>query len=153
MMQNVSILNKKEIKNILARIKDQFDIEEIKLDYVFMRNPKEKIYIANKEIFNLDFEKLRINSIGMYFGQIKEGRVRLSIEGAQLIGKHAKKNVVELDDVEARQWLKGIDLDKSVESKGFVIIKNNKDILGCGKSTGEKIWNYTSKARRIHASD
>ena len=152
MMQNFSVMNKKEVKNILARIKDQWGIDA-ELDYVFLKSPKDKIYLANKEIFNLDFEKLRINSIGMYFAQVKEGDVRLSIEGAQLIGKNAKKNVVELDDLEARQWLKGIDLDKVTQEKGFVMIKNNGDILGCGKSTGDKIWNYTSKVRRIQASD
>ena len=151
-MQNLSILNKKEIKKILEIIREQWGIDA-ELDYAFLKNNKDKIYIANKEVFNLDFKKLRINSIGMYFGQLKDNTLRLSIEGSQLIGKDAKKNVVELDKGEVRKWLKGIDLDKEADAKGFVIMKHGSDILGCGKVQEKKILNYVPKARRIQSSD
>jgi len=92
-MQNLKFLNKKEIKNILDLIRKQWDCDA-KLDYVFSMNEKGKIYIVNREISEIDLSKLRISSIGLYFGTLVEGSsLRLSIEGSQLVGPKAKKNV------------------------------------------------------------
>ena len=151
-MQNLTILNKKEIKKILEIIKDQWDFDA-ELDYAFLKNNKDKLYIANKEVFNLDFKKLRINSIGMYFGQLKDNTLRLSIEGSQLIGKDAKKNVVELDDAETMKWFKGEDLQKECKDcEGFVLMKHDRDFMGTGKYANGKILNFVGKTRRISVS-
>jgi len=147
-MQKLKILNKKEMKRILNLIKKQFSYET-DLDYVFLMNEKNKIYVANKQIFDLDLNKLNINSVGMYFAFLKDNEIRLSIEGSQIIGKKAKKNVLELNDKEAKDWLKGIDLDKKTNNQGFVLIKHKNDFLGCGKQTKDKILNYVPKIRRV----
>ncbi len=149
-MHNLKILNKKEIKNILNIIKKQWDCD-VELDYVFLINEKNKIYIVNKEISRIGFDKLRINSIGLYLGTLYDNEIRLSIEGSQLIGKKAKKNVIELDKKETKEWMKGIDLAKKTKEKGFVIIKHKDDFLGCGKAVNDKILNYVPKARRINS--
>lgn len=149
-MQNLKFLNKKEIKNILNLIKNQWNCD-IELDYVFLISEKDKIYIVNKEISKIDLSKLRINSIGLYFGTVVEGNsLRLSIEGSQFIGPKAKKNIIELNEKEFKEWMKGIDIEKDVEEKGFVIIKYKDDFLGCGKAVDKKILNYVPKARRLN---
>ena len=148
-MQNLKILNKKEIKNILKLIKKQWDCD-IKLDYTFLKNEKDKLYIVTKEISKIDLDKLRVNNFGIYFATMAENTLRLSIEGSQIIGPNAKKNILELDEEETKQWLKGIDLEKQTKEKGFVIIKNNNDFIGCGKAVEKKILNYVPKARRIN---
>lgn len=151
-MQNLKILNKKEIKNILSIIKKQFDAD-VKLDYVFLINNKNRLYIVNKEVFDINIDKLKINSFGLYFGEFRSDGLRLSIEGSQLIGPYAKKNVLELDDKQAREWLKGYDSFLKLKEKGFVIIKNKNDFLGCGKVVENKILNYVPKTRRLRVSD
>ena len=151
-MQNLKILNKKEIKNIFSLIEKQFGCKT-NLDYVFLINKKNKIYVVNKEVFDFDLTKLKINSLGLYFAQLKDNEIRFSIEGSQIIGPKAKKNVVELNEKEARNWLKGFDLDKKTKNNGFVIIKHKNDFLGCGKQVKEKILNYVPKNRRLMASD
>lgn len=151
-MQNLKILNKKEIKNILKLIKKQWDCD-IKLDYAFLQNEKNKVFIVNKEISNIDLDNLRINSLGIYFATMAENTLRLSIEGSQIIGPNAKKNILRLNEEETKQWLKGIDLEKDNKEKGFLIIKNNNDFLGCGKAVEKKILNYVPKARRINVID
>lgn len=145
-MQKLKILNKKETKPILKALEEEWGFRE-ELDYVFLKTEKGKIYTAGKEVFDLDLSKMRINSIGMYFGEMKNG-LRLSIEGSQLIGPKSGKNIVELNDREAGEWMSGIDIDKKAPD-GFVIIKHNDDFLGTGKSKDGKILNFVPKTRRI----
>ena len=151
------ILNKKEIKKILAIIKTQWNAEP-ELDYAFFLSEKDRVYIVNKEIGDYDLSRLRINSVGIYFGELFNGTLRLSIEGAQIVGPSAKRNVAELKDEEIKKWLNGQDItndecrmtnDEFGELSGFVIIKNKKDFYGCGKVTGERILNFVPKIRRV----
>jgi len=109
--------------------------------------------MINKDFSEIDIEKIRINSIGLYFGETFHNEIRLSIEGSQLIGKDCTKNILELNEKESKEWLKGIDIDKEVEDRGFVIIKHDKDFLGCGKAVESKILNYVPKNRRLRVSD
>ena len=155
-MEQLKILNKKETHEILDIVKQQWGAE-IELDYGIMKNSHDKIYIASKAVFGLPLEKLKISAVGMYFGELiseKHGQVlRVSIEGSQLIGPKADNHIVELDDLQARDWLRGLDLDISTDERAFVLIKHKDDFLGCGKAMGDKILNYIPKARRVTSSD
>ena len=148
----MNILNKKAIKEILALIKSQWN-SDIKLDYGFLKDNNDKLYIVNKEFANLPLEKLRINKIGMYFGQLLHNELRLSIEGSQIIGPTAKKNILEISKEQARDWLKGIDLETEEKLKGFILIKHKKDFMGTGKIKNKKVLNFVPKGRRIRATD
>ena len=151
-MLELKILNSKEIKEIYKLIESQWGAK-IKLDYGFLRNNKNRIFIINKFISKIDFSKLRLNSVGMYFCEIDDRGIRLSIEGSQIIGAKAAKNVVELNEEETRKWFKGEDLEKECKDcNGFVILKYNNDFLGTGKYTNKRILNYVSKTRRIKVS-
>ena len=147
-MKPFSFLTTKELKPILALLKEQWGYEE-KLEYAFVLTDKERIYIVNRSIDALDLTKLRINSVGLYFAEFRNNELRLSIEGSQLIGPKATKNVVELDNAELKQWLRGEDLEKQNGAQGFVIIKHGNDYLGCGKCKEGKILNFVPKARRL----
>jgi len=147
-MAELNILNKKKIKEILALIKKQWGTD-FKTELVFLMNTQNKIFLVNREVFNLNLEKLRINSIGLYFGELKNNELRLSIEGSQLIGNNTKQNIVELNEKQAMQWLKGQDIDIKGNYKGFVIIKHKNDFLGTGKYKDKKVLNYVPKARRF----
>lgn len=150
-MQQLKILNSKEIKQILKLIEEQWDAE-LKVDYAFLQSPKNRVFIVNKDISKIDFSKLRANSIGMYFCEIDNVGIRLSIEGSQIVGPKAEKNVIKINDEQAKQWLKGEDLE--IEDKkdysGFLIIRHNNDFLGAGKYKDGKVLNYVSKSRRIN---
>ncbi|MBL7054239.1 hypothetical protein ISS05_00610 [Candidatus Woesearchaeota archaeon] len=147
-MQNLTILNKKQAKEILKLIKKQFNAD-FKSDYAFLKNEKEKIYLIHKDISVINIEKLRINSFGMYFAQIRNNEIRLSIEGSQLIGPKADKNILEIDEKQTKEWMAGTDLEIEGDYSGFVLVKHNKDFLGCGKARDGKVFNFVGKARRI----
>ena len=152
-MPQLKILNSKKIKEILKLIENQWNAK-LKLNYAFLKNNKNRIFIINKDISKIDLEKLRINSIGTYFCETRNDKIRLSIEGSQIVGPKATKNIVEINSLQVKQWMKGEDLE--IENKGdyngFVIIEHNNDFLGTGKYKDGKVLNYVGKSRRINLS-
>ncbi|MBW2974922.1 hypothetical protein KY366_04355 [Candidatus Woesearchaeota archaeon] len=151
-MQNLKILDKKNRKIFLGLLKKQFGFGE-KLDYTFLMNNKNKVFIANKELANIDLSRMRINSIGSYIAEFRDNEVRLSIEGSQMIGPKADRNVVLLEKKEAREWMKGKDIEKKVKEGGFVILRCGEDYLGSGRVKEGRILNFVPKARRLNVSD
>src|SRR3989338_9709821 len=105
-MPELKILNSKEIKEILKLIESHWGAK-LKLEYAFLRNPKNRIFIVNKDIGKINFSQLRINSIGLYFCEIDKLGIRLSIEGSQIVGPKAVKNIVEINEEQTKQWFKG----------------------------------------------
>ena len=109
-MTSLKILNNKEKKKIIELMKNYYGTSEIKLDYVFMKNKDDKVYLLSKDFSKIDTENIRINSIGMYFAKLYPNGIRLSIEGSQLIGPLAKKNILEVNNDEVKNWVKGYDI-------------------------------------------
>ncbi len=69
----------------------------------------------------------------------------------RIIGHYASRNVVHLDMNSSLKFLKGEEImlnDESVE-RGFVIVLNPVDILGCGYYTGEKLISEIPKKYRV----
>jgi len=143
-MKHLKILNKREVRRILEMLIEQWGAVP-ELDYVFMQNTKDKIYIVKRNVFDLDQSKLRIDTLGMYFGKIEKGWFRLSIEGSQLVGPTAKKNVLDIKN--SKEWMAGEDMKTDFED-GIYLIKKH-DFLGCGKVKEGLIMNYIPKPRRI----
>jgi len=159
-MRQSRILNTRDIKGVLETLNRQWGADPKKKfsQYVVLLSTKDRLYLLSRDFANVDDKKLRIDSAGLYFGEIMENReIRLSIEGSQLIGPMAEKNIADLDDGETKLWLSGADLEKDVKAEGFLILKNKNretgkyDFLGCGKYKKEekKILNYVPKTRRI----
>ena len=148
-MPQLKILNNKEIKEVLKLIESQWGAK-LKLDYAFLKNLKNRIFVVNKDISKIDFSQLRVNSIGMYFCEIDKLGIRLSIEGSQIVGPKATKNIVEINEEQTKQWFNGQDLEIKGNYSGFLIIKHNNDFLGTGKYKSGRILNYVGKSRRVN---
>lgn len=140
------------MKQVYALLESQWGFGE-KIEQAFFLSGKERLYLINRAVDVLDFKKLRINSIGLYFGELRHGELRLSIEGSQIVGPKAKKNIVVLTHEERKLWLQGVDIDKECKETGFVIIKSGDDFIGCGKCKEGKILNFVPKARRLFTAD
>jgi len=143
------VLNTREVKVILAWLKEQYGIKELKIKNVFLKSTKDKIYLSNQNISELDTKNLRINLIGMYFAKEDTNGIRLSIEGSQIIGPKATKNVAELNKKQTAEWMRGEDIEYEGSLKGFVIIKCENDFYGVGNYKEGRILNFVSKDRRI----
>jgi len=143
-MENLKFLNKKESERILDLIKEQFGIKKLELDYGILMNREGKIFLISRDVNKIDLSKLRINELGLYVARLDK-EIRLTIEGSQLFGIYATKNVYEIDKEKVFPWLNGNDITCDKEFNGFVIIKNKDDFLGTGKFKEGKILNYIPK--------
>ena len=139
------ILDKKQVKQLLARLEKQFNTK-LKLDYIFLKNNKGKIFIINKNFSKLDINKLRLNNVGLYFAKEEKGGLRLSIEGSLLLKN--SKNVLELNEKQMFEYMQGLELNLK-EKDGNYILKHKDVFLGSSKIKNNKLLNYIPKSRRI----
>lgn len=142
----MDILSKTEIKKILRQLDKQFDFKE-KMDYVFLKNTKNKIFIVSKDLEKIKLGDFKINTSGLYIIKEEKDGLRLSIDGSQIIGPKCGKNILVLDDI--NEWLTGYNVKVDTKLKGYVIVKCKDDFLGCGKIVKGKLLNYIPKSRRI----
>jgi len=163
------ILNTREKKEIYELIKNQFFSSDEKFNmfityfdrFVLLRSPKDRIYIINKEAFEIELSNLRIDNLGMYFGTIEKDGIRLSIEGSQIIGQFSDKNILSVNETFIKKWLSGYefsynDLDNmNIDFNKFrgkyILIKYKKDFVGCGKINQDRLMNFIPKSGRISA--
>ena len=147
------ILNKKQKQEIENKLNEQFGVQEIKGEIIM--KGKEKLFLFSGSFTNEEIKKLErmvvIERIGVYFGKIDEhtDKIRLSIEGSQILKNQIKKNVFELEEKDLEQWMKGYELLIKTGKKDFLIIKYKNDFLGTGKASEEKIGNFIPKNRRL----
>ena len=135
---------KKIRDDVRELLQEQFGIE---CDYVFYEGGKGKIY-ATREI--PEFLRKVVHS-GIYVGRIERDGFRLSMDGAALLGKHAKKCVVDIGDQDVEKWMRGedISISQSVVDCRYVILRWRGFYVGCGKVVNGAVKNYVPKNRRI----
>jgi len=156
-LREIKLLSDEEVRRVLQILEERFGAKTDKLakNYLFFKDKKGKIWICTQEIGKIELKRLKIQKIGLYFGFFESKRkLRLSIEGTQLIGSLATKNVIELTREEMELWMRGLDLEKrlpksSKVSEGPVILKCGDDFLGSGVYREGRIMNMVPKERRI----
>jgi NOL1/NOP2/fmu family ribosome biogenesis protein len=152
--KKINFLSKKEVERIEKIIEKNYGAKLNFRKVALAQTSKEKIWILSKKICEVDLSKLRINSVGLYFGKLKANeKIRLSIEGCQLVGNCATKNVAILSKSEAEKFMKGCDVkvERAVdcEERNFVLVKYKNDFLGTGKFSEGKVENLIPKSRRL----
>lgn len=146
MQPRFKILNSREKKSILKQLEKQYSIKSLKLYHIFLQR-KDKIYMINRDFANISLYDLRINSIGLNFCTLANDEVRLSVEGSQIVGPLAKKNVLNTKAI--NKWLSGNNLKTKKSLNGFIIIKHKDDFYGVGRFKQGIILNFIPKERRI----
>lgn len=147
-IRNLTVLNTREVKQIHEQLEQEYGYQG-KLDYAFLKNNRDRIYILHRDIDKVPIDKLRIDSAGLYFATSYPSALRLTMEGSQIIGPQAKKNVLDIDKEQTKAWFRGEDLVVDKALQGFHLIRHSKDYLGCGKARDGKLYNYLPKTRRI----
>ena len=144
------ILNSKERKQLFGRLETQWGIAvpDAMREQAWLKSG-ERYYLAGRSLEQLP--GLRLERLRIYTLSEHDGALRLSVEGSQLLGPYAKKNVVELSPELAHRWLKGESLEIQAEAAGFVFVRSGKDYLGCGRYAGGKLPNFVPKERRLSA--
>ena len=150
MRDNTRVLNARETNAILDVLKAQWGYHR-KLPFALLQSNADRLYGITLDFARVDPKTINIDAAGLYFGELRHGELRLSIEGSQLIGPYAQTNIVELSPAQMRQWLKGEDIPWTGTEKGFVLLRCGTDFLGSGKYKVDEgmILNFVPKARRI----
>ena len=146
----MKLLTSSEKKKLIEQLNQQYGITNILFELIKFGEEKLRIFSGNltKEKLILLDRELRIENIGLYFAKIEHDGIRLTFDGIQIFKNQITKNILELDEKQADDWLRGNELYIKSD-KAFKILKYNNEFIGCGKSTGEKITNYMPKERRV----
>lgn len=142
---NLQVLSSKDAKAIRQALTEQWGIT---IDLPLLQKDTD-IFVITRDVDGVDISQLRVNSAGLYIGEFRHGEMRLSIEGTQLFGKQATKNVVEINEEEKDAWIRGENLEREGEA-AFVIVKYKNDFLGCGRRKEGVLMNFVPKSRRIN---
>lgn len=146
-MKDFRILNSKQTREIYSMLEARYGFSA-KLDFSFLKN-KDDIYLISRDLAKVDVKKLNINSLGLYFGEVKNDSIRLSIDATNMIGSKLGKNILMLDEEQAMYWIKGDDLPLQTDMKGIVVVKHNQDYLGSGIIKNGILLNHVPKERRL----
>lgn len=151
-MGSLEPLNSKALKHLHKLLIDAYGYTG-PFHYTVFVNEEQKYYIATRDVEQFLGKKLRIERIGVYFGQEAHGELRLSIEGSQLIGPLATKRVLTLTIEQRDEWMLGKDIVLSGEhEQAFYIITYGVDYLGCGKFKNGILLNHIPKERYVGAT-
>lgn len=146
--RSLEVMNSKDVKNLLSMLNSQFGLSK-KLDFVFLRNNKDRIYVVSREIEMLDLQSLNIDSVGLYFGTLQSDGFRVSIEGSQIIGYLCTKNILNISKEDKHKWMTGNNIELNGEDNRYVLVKSGTDFFGCGKIKNGELLNSVSKSRRL----
>ncbi len=155
----LKFIYKNEKKELLKKLA-YYGITE--LPFLLSISGKEKIrgysgILSTDEITTLN-QEIGIDLTGVYLFHVHGDDIRISFDAVQLLKNQITKNIIEITDKQAEEYMKGRDIllmkedeekfKKTNETKGFKIIKNRDDILGTGKYVEGRITNYMPKERR-----
>ncbi|MEM5834427.1 MAG: hypothetical protein QXQ69_01095 [Candidatus Aenigmatarchaeota archaeon] len=150
----MTFLGREEIEELERILEKNYGTKVSLKDFGVAKDKEEKIWLTSKEVLNFDFSKLQVNSLGFNFGKLKRNeKIHLTIEGSQIVGKNATKNIVILNQENALKFMQGLDVkpEKKIncEYHNFVIVKFKDKILGSSLLTEQGIKNMIPKSRRI----
>ena len=144
----IQTLAKKEKREFEEKLKQKFGIILPRCSLI--RGGKNKIRIFTGDFSEHELNILsgvaRVETVGMYYAQYIDN-IRISFSSSNLF--KTTKNILELNEKKAKQWLRGEDLNMKVKNKGYILIKYDDMLVGCGKATEDKILNFVPKEKRI----
>ncbi|MEM1654820.1 MAG: hypothetical protein QXY27_00575 [Nitrososphaerota archaeon] len=145
------MLTSAERKHLVRRLMDQHGVEDAFESLILIRSGQGRIRAATKEAYEVACRLRKVQQVGLYVAKIVKGDVVLSIEGSQLLGSTITRNVVELSEEEAEEWMKAAPIQKSGRFEGrYVVARCGDFYLGSGRvSRDGRIYPQVAKWRRI----
>jgi len=156
----LNFIFKNDKKKILEKL-EYYGIKE--LPFLLIESGKEKVRgysgsLSIKEIQEIE-HAVRIELVGMYLFHNYHDEIRLSFDAIYALKDKITKNIIEITDMQANEFLKGRDIllmkedeekfKSTKEEHGFKVIRNQGDLIGFGKLVEGRIINYMPKERRL----
>ncbi len=160
-MTSFHVLSDKEKHDLLLKLHEQFGISEAKINGTLLTLGHDKVRLFTGNLGADELEHLgsiiHIEISGSYLLAIEKDGIRLSHDSAIMLRGQITRSIIEITNEQELEWLKGHDVllnkeqeESYVDSKGFVIISSNNEIVGCGKLGNDfRIRNFVPKERRL----
>ncbi|MFW9831853.1 MAG: hypothetical protein ACFFD8_08760 [Candidatus Thorarchaeota archaeon] len=132
-------------------LKTQYGISNLP-KYRLLRSGRKRIRLINNETFTHLSDVPFTGTTGLYVGEYSPNAIRLSMDGAQLLGRYASKQIIKLNLEQANAWLRGESINYEDKQKGYVIVFHKEDILGCGSLSHGILNSFVPKVRRLKHS-
>lgn len=147
---NIHILNSGEKKKIIEDLNAKFGITELPWLLVMAGKGKVRAFsgsMTRDEIAKLSYD-IRIELPGLYILREESDGYRISHDGLFVFKNLATKNIVDISDKQADEWLRGENIEIDLEDK-WVLLRNKGELIGCGKVKDKKVINYVPRERRV----
>jgi NOL1/NOP2/fmu family ribosome biogenesis protein len=147
---NIHILNSGEKKKIVEDLNEKFGITELPWLLVMAGKGKIRAFsgsMTRDEIAKLSYD-IRIELPGLYILREESDGYRISHDGLFVFKNMATKNIVDISDKQADEWLRGENIEIDSEDK-WVLLGNKGELIGCGKVKDKKVINYVPRERRV----
>jgi len=158
-MSRFKILGESERKELMKKLEKQYGIKEIEGTLITLG--QEKIRLFTGEISEKELEHLgsivHVEISGLYLLSVEKDGIRLSHDAPIILRHQIHKSIIEIDKKQEIEWLKGHDVlltkeqeELNKENNGFVVIKSEGELIGCGKLGNDgRIRNFVPKERRL----
>ncbi|MFX0078375.1 MAG: hypothetical protein ACFE8O_03965 [Candidatus Hermodarchaeota archaeon] len=125
----------------------QFGIPKLK-GYRLLQSGKKRIRLISEVAGTLLPDIPYTGSSGLYVGEYSPRAIRLTMDGAMLLGRYATKQIIHLTDEQAQEWMQGESINYENKQRGYVIVYHKEDILGCGSLSQGILHSFVPKTRR-----
>lgn len=140
-----------EKRKIEAELEELYGIDSLP-EYLLIEAGKKRIRAfsgsLSKEEIMLLSRAVKVELVGIYLISKKDEEARLNFDAVSLLKGKITKNVLEINEEQFQNWIRGQDLELETQ-RGTVVIKYKNDFIGVGKSNGEKVFNYIPKERKL----
>lgn len=119
--------------------------ESIFSGYIFFRKANSVWALNYASLPRLSYE-----AIGMRIMNLKDRPWKPTTSALQIFGRHAAKNLIHLDPINARTFQEGKTLAMESDSEpGYVVVFYSGEVLGCGLYSHGKLVSQIPKERRM----
>lgn len=150
-------IRKVERAPVVGFWRDKFGVAPETFDgYAFYKKGAKKVWAVRDEtverlegdetLDGLDYE-----SVGLPFLRVGGEHDKPTTDALQRFGDRATKNVVDLSADEARGFVQGetVEREFDVEDLGYVVVRHDGSVLGCGLYFPGELRSQIPKGRRV----
>lgn len=141
------IINEEWESHVWNLLFSQFGISKLK-GVRFLQSGKKRIRLISETASSLLTDVPYTGSTGLYVGEYSPRAVRLTMDGAMLLGQYATKQIIQLTAEQAKEWMQGESINYENKQRGYVIVYYKEDILGCGSLSQGLLHSFVPKKRR-----
>jgi len=153
----LKILTEKEKREIVQKLNKQFGIKEV--PGIITMHGKERLFLFQGDLNEKEIKELEqnvpIERVGIYFAKLIGNEIKLSIDGVQVLKDQITKNILEINEKQAEQWMMGRELlfDNVFEKEDNGIGENNLNKNSKDKINNEKADKKSFSINKLNNSD